>query len=1109
MATLALPVERRAFRYRFHPGTGWAARLLLLGLLAGLIPSGRAGPMASPPTCQVSGPSLVCAWIENTYVAITDSTNAAFQWSLLSNTAGAFIVGPSNSASVQVNAGADSGTYTLRIALTQAPKFSASAEQVVTVQARTTASPLGSVTTCLGEGAVFSALPAGAGPFLYRWTRNGVELSGQTNSTLVLPSVGMADAGLYGVEITGACNSVTNFGTLTVNPPPVCEIAGPQQVCPNTAGNLFTGPPGMSVYQWSVEGSGIIVGGADRADVDVNTGGAGFITLNLLVIDPNGCRATCQRIIPVADPLPPSLICPANCVTNTAPGQCARTVSFEVLATDDCPVTVLCSPPSGSAFPKGTTVVTCTATDAGGNRQSGSFTVTVNDTEKPVLTIPEDLVTNTAPGQCQAVVTYEASVTDNCPGVTLRCAPVSGSRFSKGVTTVLCTARDAAGNMQSGAFHVTVIDLEKPVITCPANVATNTDPGQGGAYVAYATPVADNCAAGLVVSCLPPSGAFFPAGTTPVNCSATDLAGNTDTCGFLVTVNDVEPPTLACPADMDVDTDPALGGAVVTYTAAAADNCPGFTLLCQPESGTSFLIGMTRVECTATDATGNSNVCSFLVNVRATNTTATPLTSLTVCPGEPAVFSTTVSGTGPFRFRWSKDDVLLPDQTNSSLAFPAVTSAEAGLYSVEVSGALNTVTNTGTLTVRASASLTPLVAMTRCAGERATFTARASGTGPFRYAWRKDGVELPGATNGTWTIPAVNPSHAGVYSVEVSGPCNTAASSARLVVNLPATITPLTNQVRCLCDSAVFTTTVSGTGPFTCVWRKDGVVLPGETRSSLILPFLRLESAGSYMVEVAGACNTVSNCATLTIRHPENPATFSYFDSILLNDLNRATPYPSTIAVQCVPGLITHLAVTLHNLSHPYPDDLDILLVGPAGQAVVLMSDAGGGYPLNGADLTFDDGGAMDLPDSEPLYPDTYRPANFDDDADPFVLPAPVLPYATNLSVFNGTNPNGPWMLYVVDDFRLDQGTLGGWSLTMAWDGPPPPRLSGFRRLADGRFQITVQGHPGKAIVIEASTDMQEWGAISTNVLGSATANFIDPTSANRPQKFYRVGGCP
>jgi uncharacterized protein (DUF697 family) len=107
-------------------------------------------------------------------------------------------------------------------------------------------------------------------------------------------------------------------------------------------------------------------------------------------------------------------------------------------------------------FALGTTSVTCTASDAAGNRSSASFTVTVVDTTPPTLTLPA-AITATATSASGAVVTYSASATDPVDGsIVPVCTPASGSTFALGMTTVSCTATDAHGNKATGSFQVQV-----------------------------------------------------------------------------------------------------------------------------------------------------------------------------------------------------------------------------------------------------------------------------------------------------------------------------------------------------------------------------------------------------------------------------------------------------------------------------------------------------------------------------------------------------------------------------------------------------------------------------------------------------------------------------
>jgi hypothetical protein len=165
--------------------------------------------------------------------------------------------------------------------------------------------------------------------------------------------------------------------------------------------------------------------------------------------------ANCSFTVTVLDDAPPRVTCPDTVVANAAPGQSSAVVNYPAaVVTDNCPgATVQCSPPSGSRFPVGTTVASCTATDTFGNSAGCVFTVLVFDQEAPVIRCPANVNVPTQSGQTSAVVTYPPpTVSDNAPGVTVACTPASGMSFPLGVTTVTCVATDAAGNKSSCSF---------------------------------------------------------------------------------------------------------------------------------------------------------------------------------------------------------------------------------------------------------------------------------------------------------------------------------------------------------------------------------------------------------------------------------------------------------------------------------------------------------------------------------------------------------------------------------------------------------------------------------------------------------------------------------
>lgn len=145
-----------------------------------------------------------------------------------------------------------------------------------------------------------------------------------------------------------------------------------------------------------------------------------------------------------------------------------------------------------------------------------------------------------------------------------------------------------------------------------------------------------------------------------------------------------------------------------------------------------------------------------------------------------------------------------------------------------------------------------------------------------------------------------------------------------------------------------------------------------------------------------------------------------------------AGPYPKALAVAGVPGTITSLAVRLDGLTHTFPGDLDFLLVGPGGQRAMFMSDVGGSGDVSNLTVTFADGAPA--PSATQLVAGTFAPTDLET-GDAMAAPAPAGPYTSALSVFNGTNPNGTWNLYVVDDASSDTGSLTSFTLIMATTG--------------------------------------------------------------------------
>jgi hypothetical protein len=215
----------------------------------------------------------------------------------------------------------------------------------------------------------------------------------------------------------------------------------------------------------------------------------------------------------------------------------------------------------------------------------------------PDISCPANITANTDPGVCTANVTFAATTTvAGTPASVIyyriaNTAITSPRVFPLGTTTVIATALNARG-FDSCSFTVTVQDVQAPVISCPANITLPNAPGQCGALATFSPTATDNCGA-TTVTAQPASGTFFQVGTTTVTVRASDASGNTASCSFTVTVNDVEPPVinnLSVTPPFLWPPNHKMKNVDVDYT--STDNCPG-PITCnvtvtsdEPQSGT-------------------------------------------------------------------------------------------------------------------------------------------------------------------------------------------------------------------------------------------------------------------------------------------------------------------------------------------------------------------------------------------------------------------------------------------------------------------------------------------------------------------------------------------
>ena len=377
----------------------------------------------------------------------------------------------------------------------------------------------------------------------------------------------------------------------------------------------------------------------------------GSTTVTCSASDLSGHSSNTTFSVSVADHTAPVVTVPDDVTINaTSPAGAAHT--FLASATDnvDGARPVSCTPASGSGFAFGSTTVTCTAKDAAGNTGSGSFVVTVQDKTAPVVTTHEPAAVEAA-GPSGAVVSWPAATAlDDTDGArTVSCDHPSGATYPVGNTTVTCTADDTHGNTGSATFTVTVKDTTAPSLTVPEDItAEATSPA--GAVVGWSTSATDLVDGTVAVHCTPASGTQFTLDLpTTVECSAADAHGNEATGSFVVKVRDTTAPALPDLAPVTEEATGPDGASVVYSVGLASDLVDGdVSVICAPASGSTFALGSTTVNCTATDARGNEGAGHFTVKVRDTtapvfNDISVPTAEATGPTGAPVSFAATAT----------------------------------------------------------------------------------------------------------------------------------------------------------------------------------------------------------------------------------------------------------------------------------------------------------------------------------------------------------------------------------------------------------------------------------------------------------------------------------
>ncbi|WP_282018036.1 LamG-like jellyroll fold domain-containing protein [Salegentibacter mishustinae] len=527
-------------------------------------------------------------------------------------------------------------------------------------------------------------------------------------------------------------------------------------------------------------------------------------------------------------------------------------------------------------FPVGSTTVTWTVTDDSGNTATDTQLVNITDSENPQISLGNNISENTDTGNCTASIAIpNATFSDNCSGESLSwimSGATSGSgngqvgtyTFNIGTTTIDYTVTDAAGNNISDQIDVTIADDENPEISLGNNISENTDTGNCTASIAIPNATfSDNCSGESLSWTM--SGATsgsgnaqvgkytFNIGTTTIDYTVTDAAGNKISDQIDVVVEDNEKPIISAPADVTVDTDnnECTASSVSLGTPTTGDNCEIKNIT--NDAPSVFSIGETTVIWTVTDNADNTASITQKVTVEDKQ-----------APFQPTIPS----------LEWTCEDEIINFPTTTDNCNGEITGTTSDPLSYDTYGTYtitwkftddseNSVTATQEIIIPEPTVEIPAINNSAFCNTEIVPEINFSGANATSYQWsypKNSSTDIGLASSGTGNIPAFTAKNNSSEPIIVDftvipfgGNCQGEPKNFQITINPTPTITKPENIVVCAgetIDKINFPgASVSGTSR---VWINDNTSIG-------------LSASGQGNIESFTATNSTTQSITATI----------------------------------------------------------------------------------------------------------------------------------------------------------------------------------------------------------------------------------------------------
>ncbi len=361
----------------------------------------------------------------------------------------------------------------------------------------------------------------------------------------------------------------------------------------------------------------------------------------MTVTDVAGLTDVSSSTVTVLDTISPQITCPGDQI-EVVDASCELLLpdyTGAAVVVENCGGSVIVQTPAAGTLLSGhgtVQVVQLKVTDASGNADSCTFTVTLEDTTDPIA-ISQDTTVYLDGSRKRSPIDssfVDDGSSDNCGIVTQTLDVSTFTCANVGANTVTMTVTDVAGLTDVSSSTVTVLDTISPQITCPGDQIEVVDaisctlllPDYTGAAV-----VVENCGGSLIVQ-TPAAGTLLSGhGTTQVvQLKVTDASGNADSCTFTVTLEDTTDP-IAISQDTTVYLD-GTGNVVIDSSFVddgSSDNCGIVTQTLDVSTFTCANVGANTVTMTVTDVAGLTDVSSSTVTVLDT------ISPQITCPGRP------------------------------------------------------------------------------------------------------------------------------------------------------------------------------------------------------------------------------------------------------------------------------------------------------------------------------------------------------------------------------------------------------------------------------------------------------------------------------------------